>query len=713
MKKIFLFVVFLSSLNIHVCAQWTSAHPGMEWRAKGTGRTTGHVIDIWATNTGKEPVAVNLPSFYIPSHNKYQGYIIPMPADPTIMVDPGETVVIPLSGYCTDIHKPAVGDGENTIPIDEWITPDMTGPGPKPGDELDETVFEPVTTEESEDDEVVEYKPIGHGRTTGHVISYTTTYPGTEEPFGHTIDITEHADEAAPILFETIDLIHDAYEDLYNDGKISTPFSGNPEKERSSVIQQTFWIFTSLLSGDEYTVEDFSYKMKDQYKTATGKELEEADSTVQTQFQTGVEDFWSTFELVGVEAKVLIAEERDEPELFEPEGGFEDETITDDPGKCVCSKCIIDPEASFQKYKNIDGRESYTQVTNDSITWNYNLKYHPPGIRSDCPKGCKEHIDKKFISEFIRDGYQNMTSTWTEGPQIRESFSGPGKIIYSAKFWVTCDDVECCVDTVTDTLYIVESNDCCDRLRDTQGKVTFDMGNGKSIQFDQNSLYYNKNGRSIRYDFPINIEAAFCNLENGETYGEVNQELTGSYASGGTISESQASSSLSLQRPHEADLQAQGIEPHYHFRFMLSENGQETQFALSMDKETCKFDISVLHNGQIEEFTSGSIYTTTQLLAQINALNAQPLSQYWWARMQYLYLQMMKMEDASSRNRCEDSLNEHLLGAINEFLDLKNRGWNVINSSEERLLNQLKNAINSGDNVQVVSILMSGNLPVF
>lgn len=52
-----------------------------------------------------------------------------------------------------------------------------------------------------------------------------------------------------------------AVADLQKKGSLTTPFSGNPEKEREAVIQQTFWIYTSALAGRPYTKAEFANKL--------------------------------------------------------------------------------------------------------------------------------------------------------------------------------------------------------------------------------------------------------------------------------------------------------------------------------------------------------------------------------------------------------------------------------------------------------------------
>jgi hypothetical protein len=129
--------------------------------------------------------------------------------------------------------------------------------------------------------------------------------PGTDLPFTHTIDQYKYPGAIAPVLLKAIDLIITAFDSLKNSNNILTPLSGNPEKERESVIQQTFWIFTSGISADEYNKEQFEAKMIGQFENQTGKSVSMIPKESKEKFDQGVDDFWNTFNLVGAEAKVL------------------------------------------------------------------------------------------------------------------------------------------------------------------------------------------------------------------------------------------------------------------------------------------------------------------------------------------------------------------------------------------------------------------------
>ena len=711
MKNFLLLLITTTIFPFVSFSQFGSAHPGMEFRAKGTGRTTGHIITLSITNTTKQAFTFEMEGFYIPSDGKHQGYVIPPIPDPTIMIDPGATIQLPLSGYCTDIRKPPVKDGADPLPIDEWIPASEMDEGPKPYEPLDETVFQPVgahddTTPVQITSNQAEEIPLDQRE----IPYYTTTYPGTDILFPYKVDIQENAKPSAPLLFETIELITQSFDSLKKLDLITTPFSFDPDKERKSVIQQTFWLYTSLLEDEPYTKNEFEYQLIEQFETTTGQDIEDMDTTVIQQISTGAEQFWNIFELVGVEAKVISQNQEDDAS----DVGFQDETIPGVEKRCSCSGCEVVQSAGFILIDDFSSNNNIRAVTNDTITWDQDVRYEPPVVRSDCPAHCPTSTITRYERKWMRKNHQDETNTWTEGPFRMGAFSGPSVMEFKAFIELYCERMLCCRDTFIDTLYVIETNDCCDQIRAAhEGMLTFPFGGGQSITFNGQALLLEKNGQTIQYDFPYNIEAMFCNLENGEIFSDIKTTSASSLSAGnGGLNENMESSSLSMERANEADLQAQGVEPHTTFSFMQNIDGEETAFSFSMDKATCKFDIQVLHEGELVEFTSGSIYTWQQLRDQISALSAIPRSQYWWNRMSFLYLQMLKMENESSKAIIQRLIHNKLLEAISGLLnDDTPGGWNLLTETEENLLLELRDAINQNDLNRIMNLLNSGNLP--
>ncbi len=309
---------------------------------KGTGQTTGHILTITATNTGSNPVQlvatgksgldaiafvdtdineasnifglkgkyenekIDLESSmaYIPSDGKHQSYVAtesswpPGIAEgsgtpnehgqtPIGSIGPGESVVIPVQGYCADIRQPPVPSGVESSPVSNWVTPeDATFPGPG---ELQQHGIQIIEA------------PADGG-------PYLANIPAGIDPGAdQSIALSNKTDPevTAAFLFDAISRISVTTDILQEAGMIATPFSSTPDEEREAIIQQTLWLYSSVLTNDTYTKEEFSERMTTQYEENTGTKIKNAAPEVQERLEGGVEDFWNSFNLVGSSAKVI------------------------------------------------------------------------------------------------------------------------------------------------------------------------------------------------------------------------------------------------------------------------------------------------------------------------------------------------------------------------------------------------------------------------
>lgn len=299
----FLAVLFVTAISsLHAENDKFTSDDNILITAKGTGRTTGHIANLNIKNTSDNTATLTLGPFYIPSSEKYQPYVVPTPLKVTVPAHGSEE--IQLTGYCADIHTPPVPAGKDFPSFDTWVT---IADSPLEN-------WQPETVN-------------GWKLTTTPTAGTGTLIPGTSKPLNYTIDINQHPEQSGKVLLEAINRITIAYDKMTAEKGISTPFSGTPEKERESVIQQTFWIYTSLLSGKKYTVEDFRANTIKQFES-NGKKYNDAPAETKQEIESGVEIFWSTFEAVGVEAKVLtisdetdyddITKESELPKLIKP-----------------------------------------------------------------------------------------------------------------------------------------------------------------------------------------------------------------------------------------------------------------------------------------------------------------------------------------------------------------------------------------------------------
>jgi len=253
----------------------------LTYKAYGSGQTTGHVATLEITNPGEEGRLVSLKPFLIPPTERYQGYVVPTSTH--IEVRGGSKVILLLQGFCTDIRRPPVPEGQPMSHPGEWIEPSP----PSPLDELKVTEDGPYRKADS--------RPKG---------ATIPTVPGSTREFPIKININRYPEAAAPFLVEAITLIGETYDWLAANGRIETPFSGNPDKERESVVQQAFWIYTAALQDMPYSKEDFTGRLRKMHEGHSG-DAPAAETPGDEQVVKQADDFWTIFNMVGTEAKVF------------------------------------------------------------------------------------------------------------------------------------------------------------------------------------------------------------------------------------------------------------------------------------------------------------------------------------------------------------------------------------------------------------------------
>ena len=278
---------------------------------RGTGRTTGHIADVTLTNDGPGPVVFPDRPLFIPSDGKYQSYVVPRGGGTT--VPPGATRTVPIDGFCGDVTRPPVPAGAAVPGLEDWIVP----------------------------------------------VDPTRTTPGAARPPSGVVDPAIDPETAAPYLWGAVEAIEETVDRLQASGELDTPFSSNPEREREAVVQQTFWIYAGELSGRPYTREQFEERLEQQYEERTGTPIASAPAEDRERLAEGADDFWEAFELVGVEAKVLVSDDEDDRRRRCGETTTT-ETETEEP-PCDIAKTMehSEPASDFkmsENYKDEDKR---------------------------------------------------------------------------------------------------------------------------------------------------------------------------------------------------------------------------------------------------------------------------------------------------------------------------------------------------------------------
>lgn len=332
MKTLKAWIAICLSIPLLLLSETSKGQAGAEnlsIAAHGTGRTTGHIATLTVTNNGNFSVAVEGQMVYIPSDGKYQSYIGRIPDG--IAIPPGGTADIPVDGYCADVHRPPVPAGESMSSSDDWIPviaptspepinprgvsdqPSVPEPSNPPGSNtppyegtpvslFPESGAPPNVTPEAWSDTPA-FKP-------GGLPSPETIvkWPRTDLHIDGTINPSREPRMYGYVLADVITQIESAVDVIQHEPVVTTPFANDPIREREAIIQQTFWIWTSAVTGEEYTDDDFTERVYAQYETSTGSPVTTLPEEQKEQVDSGIIDFWNTFQATGVEAKIISAE---------------------------------------------------------------------------------------------------------------------------------------------------------------------------------------------------------------------------------------------------------------------------------------------------------------------------------------------------------------------------------------------------------------------
>jgi hypothetical protein len=241
-------------------------------KVRGTGQTIGQVLLLEIKNRdNNRPGRMTIGPALVPGKGKTQAYVIPGTTE--VEVPPGGTITVPVDGVCIDPDKPPLGSGDKGTDFGDWIRinplPDDWEPNPTTGWEPD--------------------------------LGSPLLNPVTENDLNHVIDIAAYPEEVADLIGDYVDKIIDAYDYLSSVGEITTPLTDRPLDERDAVIQQLVWRTAAALSGDEFTQTEWGERIFDQLPESGGNLNEEEKKNI----NAGIQNFWNTATLVGVEAKVI------------------------------------------------------------------------------------------------------------------------------------------------------------------------------------------------------------------------------------------------------------------------------------------------------------------------------------------------------------------------------------------------------------------------
>ncbi len=363
-----IWLLFTATMNTALfCAEMPPrrgvANNGVHMVATGTGQTTWHIANMSIHNTTDGPVMLAQEIFYIASDGSNQSYV-GWP-EGSVVILPGQRIVVPVYGYCADVHTPPVRNGEPMPSRTSWIPvgsmPTTTGGGETLTVRVNE--IQPVPSFTPADIPGItsgdEYQPSRYPETGKTVI----TWPGTAIPVGGTLRPGSRPQVIASVLVPTLKAIETAAALILADKRYPTPFSADSLREFTSVVQQTFWIFTGALSGDEYQEDDFREKVYDQFQTNTQTNVRSLPEDQRKELDQGIAQFWNSFSATGVEAKVLKKPESDPVHKYP----ISTQTLKDtcilseeiDPGKEMLDYAIAN---TGTKEKNEKVREAFRKA---------------------------------------------------------------------------------------------------------------------------------------------------------------------------------------------------------------------------------------------------------------------------------------------------------------------------------------------------------------
>lgn len=568
--------------------------------ATGTGKTTGNVVALSIYNPTDKEVSGTLGPFYIPSGGSYQPYLV---ADITpVTIPPHLSINITLKGFCTDITRPAAPENFKLSPAVDWIKIDGNS---------------------------------------------TEKKPDSNDP-----------DNLAPQLLDALKRLNEAFEKLKKENKITTPFSGAPEKEREAVIQQTFWIYTSQLNRRPYTKEQFSDRTKEQYKEKTNTDPNGLPPEYKLKFEKGIDDFWKTFEAVGKEAKILAPSET-KPE-DKPYAGV---TSGPEVTPCNCGDCRLVEGARINVYLN---KDDLTSFDGDSIPWSTNQIYiDRPEVLCTCTTDlCPPYktFEIQTTITYKDKKYPPVISGWQQYDFTRRSpvMEHQGEMLIEFRFQCYCASKYCGKGTTSRKLYFIERNPCCDSIRaKNNGLLQFNFNSGKAT-ISGNKLTISMNdGKQESFDFSFNLEAVFCNLTTDEVFSELVKIMSSQTKSGQSTIEFSSTKSTGMGGPSTDPNMAK----YYGFSFSKIVNGnKETSIYFSMDKTSCAYDVCVLMDGTLYEYSAPPYLSPMQLQTMTNSLS-NPAQQAYWMNMLSILSQLARADEYKRGNQYQNALFT-ALGAI-------------------------------------------------
>lgn len=262
---------------------WIDLEEQVRCRAVGNGQATGQIGTLFLSNESEQAFMIQAQAFFIPSDGRHQGYLARIPAGLTAA--PQSVTSIPVIGYCTDLDKPAVPASSPLPPPNQWYAVAQKGVGTSGlkilAQDAELEAFEPTQIPELEASKAF--------RRERSKADWQLQYPKSNEALEGSLQIDEYANISAPLLRAILQQLEERYDLLEQQNLIRTPLSGDPLRERETIIQHSLWIAIARLRGAPYNYTDF--------EALTEVALEELGTSNigEAEREAAIKTLWSTF----------------------------------------------------------------------------------------------------------------------------------------------------------------------------------------------------------------------------------------------------------------------------------------------------------------------------------------------------------------------------------------------------------------------------------
>lgn len=282
------------SLNVRSAIDMRVGNP------RSTGRSSGVIATVSVENNGSKPIALKAQFFFVPPSKSGSGYVGRIPRG--IHVESDSIVLVEVYGYRINASRPAVGDGEAMQPASRWIV----------FAEIDSSVTDaasPTTLAIISGPEQRPFRPTdipnilaSTGFTSDTVLrAIAAVFPSTLQPIQGIIDPVAAPTDFAGLITAIVLRVERAAAEMMKRGEIHTPLSDDHDREFETLVLHAVWMTTSVLTGSEYTRNDFDKEMRGQLSPPDHK----LTAAEKAELASGINELWDAISGVALHAGVV------------------------------------------------------------------------------------------------------------------------------------------------------------------------------------------------------------------------------------------------------------------------------------------------------------------------------------------------------------------------------------------------------------------------